>query len=259
MRLPTTSFGAHSVALVVVVVWALGAVFMLTRTLVAANAIDGNVVTIRDAVGGIDENLDFVDLARETALIADDIEAAASPLRDRLDEVIDAAQAIDGNAVAILGTAEDINGNVKDINTTALAINRTVNLINDNVLAINTNARRINANAREINASVLSINGHAVAINGSVNNINSNLGGVLGVVRSINGDDTAPLAQDLGISGINRRADIVIELVTAIKGDTGDILAAVRDDVVTHANSIDCSDLIQAAGAAGPGGDACNS
>lgn len=259
MHLPTTSFGAHSLAVVIVVAWALGAVFMLTRTLVAANAIDGNVVTIREEVRGIDDDLDFVELALTTGSVADDIEAAAAPLSGQLDQVIDAAEDIDANAVSILGTAQLINGSVKDINTTALAINKTVKSINANAAAINRNANAINANAREINASVLSINAHAVGINGSVNSINGNLGGVLGVVVSINGDDTAPLAQDLGISGINRRADIIIDLVQSIKADTGNILVVVRDDIVKHANSIDCSSIVQAAGLIGPGGDGCDS
>lgn len=259
MRLPRTSAAAQSIALVIVVTWALAAVLMLTRTLVSANSIDGHVVTIKDEVGGIDGNLDFVALAVTTAEVADQINTAAKPLAAQLEEVVAVAGSIDRNAVSILDTATEINGNVKDINTTALAINSTVKSINSNVREINASARAINANARAINASVLSINANAVSIGATVDSINGNLAGVLGVVRSINGDDTAALADDLGVSGINRRADVIIDLVNSIKSDTGDILAEVRDQVLKHANSIDCSAIVQTAGAIGPGGDACRS
>ncbi len=64
--------------LVGVVAWALGAVLLLTNTLVAAQQIDSRVDRITHTVGPIDHDLDSVSLAAETNRIAGEINTAAN-------------------------------------------------------------------------------------------------------------------------------------------------------------------------------------
>jgi hypothetical protein len=52
---------------------------------------------------------------------------------------------------------------------------------------------------------------------------------VLDVVKQIRGDHAATGPSGVGIAAINRRADAVIGLVQAIKGDTGNILGSVKN------------------------------
>lgn len=216
--------GLAGVILTGVILWALVAVVMLTRTLVAAQQIDDKVVTIRHTVSPIDKDLDSVALAQETSRIAKDILAAAQPLSGQLDQVIGAATSIDAKAGSINATAGEINGTVKAIDGNARSINATV--------------KDINATAKAINGNVKSIGANVDGIASSVNGIHVSLSKVLDTARIIRGEHGTVNGFGEGLAGINRRADAAIALVLGIKGDTANVLATVTS-IQGSARSID--------------------
>ncbi|MBW3561736.1 MAG: hypothetical protein KY437_04490 [Actinobacteria bacterium] len=225
-----TETGLASVALVIVIAWALAAVLMLTGTLVAAQQIDGQVTVITNNVSEIDEDLDAIRLARRTNELAAGILTQVQPLDGQLDEVVASVDSIDGHVSSILTTAGSINGT-----------------------------------ARAINGTVGSIEGNVRAINRTVSDIHATFVGILDVVRSINcggvgrgGIQSLAAQREVcgpnGIPGINNRLDAVIATAQAIRQDTSDILSQVTIDgsdidqhggpsdarIHGHANSIDC-------------------
>ena len=273
--------GLAGVVLVIVIAWALAAVLMLTGTLTNARQINRRVKLVNAQVGPIDNNLASVKLAGRTGRIAKKIDLAAEPLSGELNQVITTAGSINTKVGSILSKAQSINGVVTAINTTANAINANANAINAKahsinatVHSINANALSINATAHSINSNVHSINSHVQAIGGSVASIGGNVAsirarvvaiqGVVGPARatdrSINANAnrihnnlgkilTTANAARHGIMGINQRADVVIRLVRALKGDFDIILAGVgtalnTPTILGHANSIDCSRLL---------------
>jgi prefoldin subunit 5 len=232
MRKLTDERGLAGKILVGVVAWALGAVLMLTSTLISAQQIDNRVARITSEVSPIDKNLDSVELAVETNKIAQQILTAAKPLSGGIDQITKASASIDTSA-------KSIDSTVASIGTTVGSIDKNANEINGNVLAINGTARAINTTAKEINASVKSIDRSVASINGTVHGINTNLAEILNVARSIRGDHQAPASGfGDGVAAINRRADAVIALVQGIKSDTANILADVIK-IDTSAKNID--------------------
>ena len=209
--------------LVGVIAWALGAVLLLTNTLVAAQQIDTRVDRITHTVGPIDHNLDSVNLAAQTSRTAKEILAAALPLSGQADQIIQATTSIDASARSIDTTVGQIGEAVKGIDGSARSIN-------GNVLEINKTVKDINGTAKAIAGTVNGIDGNVAAIGSTVKGIGGNLAAVLGVAREIRGDHAAtgitPGAG--GLAAINRRADVIIGAVQAIKGDTGNILVSVK-------------------------------
>ena len=217
--------------LVGVVAWALGAVLLLTATLVNAQQIDTRVDRITHTVTPIDHNLDSVKLAAETNRIAGEILVAAKPLSGQADQIVQATASIDGTAKSIDSTVGQIGATVKSIDGNARSINT-------NVVDINKTVKDINGTAKTIGATVNGISGNVGSIGASVNGILATLRSVLDTAGSIRGDHAAPSSGfGEGISGINRRADEAIKLVTLIKGDTGNILASAKN-IETSAQSI---------------------
>lgn len=225
--------GLAPVLLVLVVVWALVAVLLLTGTIVAARHIDQDVAIIRPEVNDIGTDTRSIKLAQRTVRISGRISEAAQPLTGRLSSTLREARGINGTAKSILlrvfsinNTAAAINGNVREINT-------TVHSIDSNVRGINANAQAINANAQAINASVRDINTDAKSINASVKSIRGRAGTILASGKRIDRD----------VAGINRRAEIARGPVSLIAGDLDAVLKGVLS-IDRHANSIDCSNLI---------------
>ena len=188
------------VMLVVIVAWALIAVSLLTGTLITANRIDNRVGFVNAAVKPIDQDLDSVVLAVETARIAGEINKAAEPLDDQVGQVVVLGDGIEASAVSIAEQANQINGTVKSINATAGEINSTVGEIGSSVDSIGTRIDSINSGVQSVEVSVDQING--------------SFDGIIGEARSIDGE----------VAGINLRADVVIGLSREIKTDTEDIL-----------------------------------
>lgn len=185
-----------AITLVLVIAWALAAVFMLTRTLAAAQDIDGRVVAVNNQVGPIDEDLDATRLAGETATISQQILVQAKPLAGLLDQTLGSTESIDKTAKSVLETAEQINATVGAINETVTSINPTVD---------------------EIGAKLNAVEGNVNSIQASVNAIGNNFVEILSEVQSI----------DVGAAGINRRANVVTEIAVGIEGDLSEVFRVV--------------------------------
>jgi uncharacterized protein YoxC len=221
MRKPRFSdeTGLAGKILVGVIAWALGAVLLLTNTLVAAQQIDTRVDRITHTVGPIDHNLDSVALAVQTNETAKQIRTAAEHLSAQAGQVVDAPVSIDGSAKSINTAVGQIGESVKGIDGSARSIN-------GNVLDINKTVKDINGTAKTISSTVNGISGNVTGIGGSVNGISGALSSVLDVAKQIRGDHAATGPTGGGIAAINRRADAVIGLVQAIKGDPGQLALA---------------------------------
>jgi prophage DNA circulation protein len=222
MRRPRFSdeAGLAGKILVGVIAWALGAVLLLTNTLVAAQQIDTRVDRITHTVGPIDHDLDSVELAARTNAVAEQILAAAKPLSGQAGQIVDATTSIDASA-------KSINNDVGQIGDSVQGIDGSARSINTNVLDINKTVKDINGTAKTISGTVNGIDRNVSSINGSVHGISASLAAVLDVARQIRGDHAATGPTGIGIAAINRRADAIIALVRAIKGDTENILATV--------------------------------
>jgi hypothetical protein len=192
--------GVVAANLAITIAFALFAVIMLTRTLLAANSIDDRVKVIVGEVGPIDRDLNMVAVLDDTARMAEEILAAAQPLTGQAGEIVDITASIDSTGSDILDTATSINGVVG-------SINGNVNGILGSVLPINDNGRGINAKLSELNP----------------------------VVDRINGNGPAS-----GVSGINARADTIIDLTTRIDNDLTNIdnlVASIDVSAVSICNS----------------------
>jgi hypothetical protein len=262
------------IVLVVVIVWALAAVLMLTGTLVNAREIDNTLPLINAQVLPIDEDVKNVELAEETARLTAQIRDAAAPLSDQADRIIAEAGKIDRNAASILVTARAINETATTINGNVLAINDTVSAINGNVVSINGTVNSIGGNVSSINSRVGSVGADVASINARARSILAKVGprdaadgdSIRASVRSILGrlTELEPETRSInvGVADINGRADVGIGLSERLKSDFGPILTLVgrvpgdpglhRTDgpgtIHGHANSIDCSRLLNLLG-----------
>jgi methyl-accepting chemotaxis protein len=217
----TDETGLAGKVLVGVVAWALGAVLLLTSTLVNAQQIDNRVDRITHTVGPIDHDLDSVALAIKTNETAQQILAAAKPLSGQADQIVQATASIDGSAKSINSTVGEIGQAVQGIDGKAKSINGTV-------LDINRTVKDINGTAKTISGTVNSIDGRVGSIGGAVRGIAASLDSVLVTAREIRGDHAVTEGFGTGIAGINRRADAIIALVQLIKGDSGNILISAK-------------------------------
>jgi methyl-accepting chemotaxis protein len=258
--------------LVLVIVWALAAVLMLTGTLVNAREIDQTIPLIQNQVSPIDKNLDNVALAKKTENISGRILTRAKPLVGRTDEIITEAQSIDRNAESILdtarsinGTAKTINGNVKEINETVSSINRNVVTIGSSVGAIQSNVLSIGRTVGSIDRDVTSINARVRSVFAGVGPVNANddttikasVDRILGTFTDLT-PETRSI--DSGVAAINRRGDSGIDEVRGIRNDLVPVFVFVGlgnpaghdtqgpGTIHGHANSIDCSSLINSLG-----------
>jgi hypothetical protein len=261
--------------LVVVIVWALAAVLMLTGTLVNAREIEDTLPLINAQVLPIDEDLDNVKLAEETARLTAQIRDAAAPLSDQADRIIGEARQIDRNAASILVTARAINETATTINGNVLAINDTVSAINGNVVSINGTVNSIggsvssiNSRVRSVGADVASINDRVTSVRGAVGStgatgdgsIKASVDSILGTFVTL---EPETRSIDAGVAAINGRADVGIEGAALLKSDFTPIRALVGPGLLGsaghstdgigaihgHANSIDCAPLINVLGA----------
>ena len=238
------------IVLVIVIAWALAAVLMLTGTLLNAREIKDDVTVINNQVSPIEKDLQSVALAAETVRISSDINAAAQPLSGQATQILQAANRINTTARSILTTAGSINQTARQINTTVTQIHGTVISIAGAVQAIGANVGSIFSRVQTIGGRVASIHAlvgrqgatDASSIAGNVQRIQSTFVALEPVVVSI---DRA--GQTGGGQAINGRADRAIALAVGIKSDFDQILATVGE-INKHANSIDCSKLINFGG-----------
>lgn len=191
---------ANLVTVAIVIVAFGSVVVLLQRTTSTANSIDHKAKRIARTGQGINTATDSVIQLNRTNETAASILTTAQPLQGKLDQIVKVAQSIDGHAGSILGTAKTINGTGATVNGTAGTINKT--------------AKTINGTAGAIHATALAIDGTAGKINGTAKDINAQAAAILDVAKRINAD----------VAAINQSIDTTLGIVSAVKGDTGNIL-----------------------------------
>jgi len=232
--------GMAPVVLVVLIAFALLAVLFLTGTLLAARSIDRSVNTaktgINPVVGEIGKDAKFIKEAKTIAETSGKILTAAKPLSKQLDAIEQTARTgIDPKLKSVLGQVGDINEVAGSINTNVLQIGSSVG-------AIQSSATSIGGNVGSINTSARSILRRARSINGSADLILSDGSAILSRVQSI----------DIRVADINRNADNIDSVAVPINKDLNDVLKGVGKEgtektpgtILFHANSIDCSPLV---------------
>ncbi len=190
--------GIVGVILTIVIVFALVAVVMLTRTLEAAQQINTRVIDITSSVSGANTHLNTGCSQAQPS----SCNAMALPVLSQTEELV---KQIDVAAKPLTGQAGQILTDVNSINTSVSSILTTAN---------------------SINGTAKSIGGLAASIGASVNTIHSNLAAVNSDVITIKGTTTPDLA--LGVADIDQRADVILGLISpvnGIKADTATITA----------------------------------
>lgn len=190
--------GIVGVILTVVIVWALVAVVMLTRTLQAAEQIDTRVTDITASVNGINGHLN-------TGC------NTASP------------SSCDAQALPVLKQTEDL---AKQIDTAAKPLTGQAGQILADVGSINQSVTSILASVLSINGTVHSIGGLATSINGTVHSIQGSINGINSDVITIKGTGSF----GAGVSDIDHRLDVALTTINAIRADT--------DTITTQAGQI---------------------
>ena len=168
--------------LAIVLAFALFAVIMLTRTVVAASSIDDRVETINREVVTVNEELDNVPQLDVTAANAEQILTAAKPLEALAIDINTSAKSIDPVVVSILGNAQSINRTVASIRGNLSTLRPVVVSIDRGVATINSQADRIIGLLRAVKGDTGGILGHVGGpgpgghggrtIHGHVNGIN---------------------------------------------------------------------------------------
>jgi len=136
--------GQAGIALIIVIAWALSAVLILTRTLVAAQEINNKVTDITGKLAGAKGDTSYVAQLNMTENTANAILAAAAPLTGQIE--------------IIKTTAAHIQKQVDEITPPVQTINSTVHVIHDQVgsiLATANSIKGILATIRDTQSSVI--------------------------------------------------------------------------------------------------------
>ena len=241
MRRSLSAAGLPAVMLVVVVIWALGAVGLLTGTLINAEGIDQQVGVITRRVSRIDRDVEAVRLAARTDRLARRIFAQARPLAGELGTVVDHTSSIDRRASSILGHAQRITGEVLGIHGTVGRLLATVDSIHAHVGSIHGTVGALGGEVRSIDSRAHSIRRHVGSIRAGAASIHRRFAGILRVADRI----------DSGVRAINLRALTAIAVVRPIFANLTSVLAQLgppgrehgtsRDATIGgHVHSVDC-------------------
>jgi methyl-accepting chemotaxis protein len=241
----------------VVIAWALVSVIELTGTLTSATQIRHRVNVINSKLRPIHHNLSFIADAGKIAALTVKINAAAAPLSGQAAQILTVAQSIQKKVPPILANATAINGVVHTINNNARSINSNVLAIGNSVQSIGGHVSSIGNSVASINSSVNSIGSRVNRINALVGSVGTNGGGITADLTRTNNDfagilSTVHLIQP-GLVSISGKVNTIFGTVQGIKSDFDGILANVgtangTPTVVGHANSIDCSNIINLLG-----------
>lgn len=245
------------VCFAIVIAWALVSVLELTGTLTSAVQIKHRVTVINNQLNPIHSDLNFIRYAGMVANETVEINAAAAPLTHQAATILATARSIDAKVGPILRNAVAINGVVHQINSNVLAINNNVLAIHASVSSIGAHVSSIGASVASINNSVNSIHSRVVTIRNAVGPIGTNGSSITPDLTRVDNDfagilsDVKTIQPNLAV--VSGKVDTIIGLVTGIKSDFDNILANVgltngSPTVVGHANSIDCSSLINLLG-----------
>jgi len=229
--------GIVGVNLVLVIAFALFAVVVLARTVIAAQDINHQVaVIIKPEIGQINVSLKTLPVLNQVNATAAQIMTAAKPLSGQAGQIVDATQSIMGTVHTINGMANSINADVRSIGSDVSTVSGAVGSINSNVNNISGTVGGIAGTVNDIRNRVGGISGDTGSINSSARNIRGNLSGVMGSVVDIKGAQTPALifsgTGTNGVAGIDNRAQTVIVQVgsgqpNTIKTDTAAINNAV--------------------------------
>ncbi len=180
--------GQAGIALIIVIAWALSAVLILTRTLVAAQEINNKVTDITAHLAGSKQDTSYVSQLNKTEVTANSILTDAQPLTGQLE--------------IVKNTAAHIQQQVDGITAPVLSINQTVHVIHDQVGQILATAQSINGTLTTIRntqssvilTDVLNIKADTSGIIVNVHTIDANLchanyGVALGILSSGHGGD----------------------------------------------------------------------
>jgi hypothetical protein len=180
--------GQAGIALIIVIAWALSAVLILTRTLVAAQEINNKVTDITAHLAGSKQDTSYVSQLNKTEVTASTILQNAAPLTGQLE--------------IVKNTAAHIQQQVDGITPPVLSINQTVHVIHDQVGTILATAQSINNTLTTIRntqssvilTDVVNIKADTTSIITNVHTIDANLchanyGVALGILSSGHGGD----------------------------------------------------------------------
>ena len=119
--------GQAGIALIIVIAWALSAVLVLTRTLVAAQEINRKVTVITSDLSSSKHDTGFVSQLNMTEQTANSILTAAAPLSGQLETIKTTAAHIDQQVNGITPPVQSINGLVHTIHGQVGSILNAVN------------------------------------------------------------------------------------------------------------------------------------
>lgn len=137
---------AITLNLVVFFAFTLTAVVMLTRTAMAANAINRDVASaIEPAVVGINEGTKGLPVLDTTAQVTGKIAAAAAPLPGHLASVVDSTGHIDSDLASTQQSVTGIGASVDDIKASTGAIASDAGVLEEHVHDIHKRAEGIDA------------------------------------------------------------------------------------------------------------------
>lgn len=164
--------GQAGIALIIVIAWALSAVLVLTRTLVAAQEINRKVTVITSDLSSSKHDTSYVSQLNMTEQTANSILAAAAPLTGQLATIQATAAHIDQEVQGITPPVQSINGLVHTIHGQVGSILSVVNGGSGSIVSIL-------ATIRGSQSSV---------ILSDVNQIKSDTGSISNNVTGIEGD-----------------------------------------------------------------------
>jgi hypothetical protein len=172
MRRLRNDRGQAGFALIIVIAWALSAVLILTRTLVAAQEINTKVTVITTDLASSKHDTGYVAQLDQTEQTASKILAAAQPLT--------------GQLATIQSTAADIDKQVDGITPPVQSINGLVHTIQGQVASI---LGVVNGGSGSIAQILSTIRGtQSSVILTDVNKIKSDTGSIANNVTGIEGD-----------------------------------------------------------------------
>jgi len=180
--------GQAGIALIIVIAWALSAVLILTRTLVAAQEINNKVTDITGHLAGSKQDTSYVSQLNKTEVTASTILQNAAPLTGQLEIVKNTAAHIQQQVDGITPPVQTINATVHVIHDQVSTILATAQSINNTLTTIrNTQSSVILTDVVNIKADTSSIITNVHTIDADL--CHANYGVALGILSSGHGGD----------------------------------------------------------------------
>jgi hypothetical protein len=180
--------GQAGIALIIVIAWALSAVLILTRTLVAAQEINNKVTDITSKLAGAKGDTSYVSQLNKTENTANSILTAAAPLTGQIAIIDTTAKHIDQQVDGITPPVQEINRTVHVIHDQVGSILATAQTINNTLTAVkNTQSSVILGDVQKIKADTSSIIINVQSIDENL--CHANYGVALGLLSAGNGGD----------------------------------------------------------------------